>query len=303
MNGSHHPRSQILFGGCSEAAPVHDANGMMHFMTNVKELPTLSPVAMRVVGMLLNADTTARDLAQVIENDPAMVGKLFKLVNSSFYGFSSRISSVIHAIMILGFNTVLNAVLSMSVMDAFKIRTYKRRGIDLTRLWHHAIGVAVVAKHLGRCMGGDNDNAFTAGILHDIGKIVMAIFFSERFIEMQRSEDARQGNFLRAEKQYFPIGHASLGAFLADRWKLPDELTTVIAQHHQHDKPGGNIVTLVQTADAIVNIHVEKNGTEEKWPICNAARDLMDDKIGATDQWLTEVGREIRASCEAMLEG
>jgi putative nucleotidyltransferase with HDIG domain len=280
-----------------------DADTMMSYLLSVKELPTLSPLAMRVVSMLLNADTTARDLACIIEKDPAMVSKLLKLVNSSFYGFSAQISSVIHAIMILGFNTVLNAVLSMAVIDAFKVKSFKRRGLDLTDLWHHAIGVGVVARHLGRSMGGENDNVFTAGILHDIGKIVMAIFFADRYIEMRHSQIARNNDFLQAEGNYFPIGHASLGAFLADLWKLPDELTNVIAHHHRDDVADkAGMVTLVQSADAIVNIHLERNGGEEKWPICSAARDIMEDNIRAPNRWLSEFDREIHLACEAMLE-
>jgi putative nucleotidyltransferase with HDIG domain len=290
--------------GCEEM-PLNDAAGMMQSLIQIKELPTLSPVATRVVGMILNTDTTARDLAQIIEKDPAMVSKLLKLVNSSFFGFSSRITSVVHAIMILGFNTVLNAVLSMAVIDAFRVRKYKSKGLDLETLWRHAISVAVIARHMGRSIGGQShEYAFSAGILHDIGKIVMAIFFAERFIELQQSAQALDGDYLEAERRHFPIGHASLGAIMAGHWKLPDELTHVIAHHH-HPVPMGktdNMVMLIHAADALVNIHIEKNGPREKWPICPAACNLMGDKISSVDQWITGIRPEIEAACQSMLE-
>gem|GEM_PF-479596 len=297
-------RSPELESACPGKAPMLDAAQMMRYLETVQELPTLSSVAMRVNSMLLSMDTTARDLAQVIEKDQSMVSKLLKLANSSFFGFRSRVSNVAHAIMILGFNAVLNAILSMAVIDAFGVRKYKRNGLDLPAFWRHAVGVAVVARYLSHsCEGKRNENAFTAGILHDIGKVVMAIYFTDRSIALRQSMEYAGISFLEAERRQFPLGHASLGVFLARRWNLPEDLAAVIAQHHH---PGGvpsmnNLIELVHTADALVNVHLEKNGSQEAWPICKAAWNLMGDKIRTVDQWLPEVEKEIGAACESIL--
>jgi putative nucleotidyltransferase with HDIG domain len=285
---------------------VLTAAEMMRYLETVQELPTLSTIAIRANAMLLSVDTTARDLAQVIEKDQSLVSKLLKLANSSFFGFGSRVSNVAHAVMILGFNAVLNAILSMAVIDAFKVQKYKRIGLDMISFWRHSIAVAVTARHLSRAVSGQrNENAFTAGILHDIGKIVMAIFFTDRFIELQQSIGAGKGVFLEAEQRYFPLGHAPIGAFLAHRWNLPGDLTAVIAQHHH---PAGtlsslnNLVELVHTADALVNIHLEQNGPPQAWPICSTAWKLAGDKIRTAGQWIPEIKEETEEACRSILE-
>lgn len=289
-----------------EKAYLASAAEMMRYLDTIQELPTLSSVAMRANSMLLSMDTTARDLAGVIEKDQAMVGKLLKLANSSFFGVSSRVSDVAHAVMILGFNAVLNAILSMAVIDAFSIEKGRHNGLDATAFWRHSIGVAVTARYLSRGLGGKrNENVFTAGILHDIGKVVMALFFTDRFIELQQAEKTGQATgYLEAEKRYFPLGHAAVGAILARCWNLPEDLTAVIARHHH---PGmmpsvNNLVELVHTADALMNLHIEQKGPPEEWPICSYARKLMGGQIRSVDQWLPDIEEEIEEACQSILD-
>ena len=204
----------------------------MSYLESIEELPMLSAVAVHINSMLQDMDTSADELANVIEKDPAIVAKLLKLTNSSFFGFSSKVSNTAHAIVILGFNTVLNAVLSMAVIDALGAGHDKRSGLDMSEFWNHAVAVAVVSRYLSRSLGGHrHENAFTAGIIHDIGKIVMAQYFKERFLALMDCVRAEGITFRTAEKRLFAMGHDAMGAFLSRRWHLPDDLSAAIAQH------------------------------------------------------------------------
>lgn len=283
---------------------IETAADMMRCLESIEELPTLSSVAMRVNAMLQNMDATARDIAEVIERDQSMVCKLLKLANSSFFGFSSRVSNIAHAVMILGFNTVYNAVLSMAVIDALGVRN-KFNGLDMSAFWRHSISVAVVSRHLsGEIKGQQRENAFTAGILHDVGKVVMARFFTDRFLPLWQKVANRETSYVGAERQYFPMGHDAIGAFLTRCWNIPEELTVVVAQHHHPEiLPRPNILALiVNAADSIVNLHLENNQPEDQWPVCPAARQLLGEKIHAVDEWLPDVTEDIKAAWQSILE-
>lgn len=288
----------------SDVSDLENSAEIMCYLQKIQDLPTLSSVAMHVNSLLLDMDTTARDLSNVIEKDQSISSKLLRLANSSFFGFSSRVSNIAHAVMILGFNTVLNAVLSMAVIDALGTKS-KLNGFDMTQFWQHSIAVAVVSRHLSlACGDAYQESAFTAGVLHDIGKVVMARYFTDRFIELWRDLNEQQLSFKMAEKVAFPMGHDAIGAFLTRKWNLPEELSIVVAQHHQPEiLPMANSMALiVNAADAIVNIHIEKKQPEAQWPISNAARLMLAEKIRTVDQWLPELTEEIEVACQSILE-
>ncbi|KJS30389.1 MAG: hypothetical protein VR64_17035 [Desulfatitalea sp. BRH_c12] len=299
--GQYHLQAEAL----AKQMRIATVTDMMQYLETLQELPTLSSVAMRVNGMLMNTDTTAHDLAQVIEKDQSIASKLLKLANSSFFGFSSRVSSVAHAVMILGFNSVRNAVLSMAVIDAFSLKHHRQSGFDLTSFWRHSISVAVIGRYLGNATKGRGiENVFTAGILHDIGKVVMAIYFPERFIELKQSMDEEAASCMNTEHQFFPIGHSAMGAFLVRCWNLPVDLVAAIAQHHHPEllPREDDLLPLVHAADAIVNIYLEKNGDAEQWPICQSAWRLLGDKIQNVHEWLPAIEEEIQHACQVILD-
>ncbi|MDA8141785.1 MAG: HDOD domain-containing protein [Desulfobacteraceae bacterium] len=277
---------------------------MMRYLETIQELPTLSSVAIKVNSMLQDADVTARDLSDVIEKDQAMVAKLLKLVNSSFFGFSSKVSNIAHSIMILGFNTVYNAILSMAVIDALGAKN-RINGLDMAGFWRHAISVAVVSKYLSQGLEGQlQEKAFTAGILHDIGKVVMARYFTERFSTLWEVITLQEISFVKAERQHFPMGHDAMGAFLSRCWNLPEELSTAVAQHHHPEiLPRPCVLALVvNAADALVNIHLENRKMPDQWAISNAAKSLLGEKIRTVDQWFPTIVDEINAAQHSILD-
>jgi putative nucleotidyltransferase with HDIG domain len=201
-------------------------------LKKVEDLPTLPTVAMEVNRLLMDVNTSVKELSDTIRKDQAMVPKILKLVNSAFYGFPSRIASVDRAIVLLGYNTVRNAVLSVSVMEAFG-KDKDLAGFNLSDFWIHAITVAVVSRHLAATSRlHAPEDAFTAGLIHDIGKILLIKYFPDAFVALCSRVEEGKESFFEAETDLLKIAHTRMGATLAKRWKFPDEIVDAIRNHH-----------------------------------------------------------------------
>ena len=290
---------------CSEAFPGQmSAEELSNRLENIHELPTLSIVALQLGRMLQDINTSAKDVTVVIERDPSIVVKMLKLVNSAFFGFSNRVSSVQHALMLLGFNTVRNIILSIEVIDALKLRK-KISGFDIVAFWRHAIGVAVIGRHLDQVTGRRHrEEIFTAGIIHDIGKILMAWHFSDLF---QATWDTMQRDgltFWEAEHRHFPLDHAAIGQRLAARWHLPSVMQNVIGQHHTQSRSDttDGLILIVHAADALHHERLEENATAADWPICLGARHLLRAQIKSADQWIDGLVPGIDEACQILME-
>lgn len=271
-------------------------------LDKTRELPTLPAVAVQVNQMLQDIETPAQKLAKVIELDQAIAPKLLRLVNSAFFGFSSKVSTISHAVMLLGFNTVRNALLSISVIDILGARN-KLPGFDMRQFWRHAVGVAVSASYLDKQTGGcHRESAFTTGLVHDIGKIVMAQFFADQMARVLQDEGERQINFWEAEKRYFAMGHAAMGAYLARRWNLPDALTQAVKRHHSVNHADDGLALIVHTADALVHTHLIQCPPGRQWPICMAAWELLGQQIQTVAEWMPALGSDIDSACKLFLE-
>jgi len=197
----------------------------------VTDLPTLPTVYAKVSALVNDSRTTAAQVARVIESDQAITSKILRLVNSSFFGFSRRISSIHQAVILLGFNTIRNTVLSVSVFKMFE--TEQTTDFDLKNFWKHSIATGLLTKSLGRYLDtGMDEEAFAAGILHDIGKVVLNKYFPNEFgaaLEKARSE---QLPLFDAERQINGVSHSEIGEYIVDHWNLPYGLVEAVALHH-----------------------------------------------------------------------
>lgn len=286
-----------------EVSGTMTAEAIIHQIDAIHELPTLSTVAMKLSRLLMDIEISAKDVAEVIQYDQAIVTKMLKMVNSAFFGFSKKVSSVQHALMLLGFNTVRNAIIAIDVINALKIN-HKIKGFDISAFWRHAIGVAVISRHLDQETGHlFREDVFTAGIIHDIGKIVMAHYFSDRFQSVLETMNRDQVNFTEAEHRHFPINHAELGAHLAKRWHLPETMCNVIGRHHTSSKNSAvdNLVLIVHAADALDHIYLEDHSPTEDWPIHSGARQLLKPQIRTASQWIPALKEEIKEAYQLLM--
>jgi len=222
---------------------------------NIGGLPTLPNVASRVMGMASDPQIAMRDLARVIAADSALTGKILKVANSPLYGVRRKIGSLQLAITLLGMREIMHLVTSISVFQAFP-KTKDRTGFDVKSYWRHSAACGLVTRALAKALGQDfKGEAFTAGLLHDMGKLVLDQYFHNKFQNVFRLI-ATGSSAVEAEEQIFIANHAQVGGWLAATWNLPKSLCDPIAWHHMPEyaiSPHENLTYIVHIADIITH--------------------------------------------------
>lgn len=198
----------------------------------IDDLPTLPSVVTKILKMVEDPETSAADMNSVISQDPTLTAKVLKLVNSAFYGFSRQISTVREAVVILGFNRVKSLTLSASVFEVFQGAGTEQ--FDRVGLWKHSIATGIGAEIIGdRIHYQNSEEVLVGGILHNIGKIIIDLYFHD---ELKQIFDYIEDNdclMLEAEQEILGVGHPEIGAWLTEQWNLPDQITSAIRHYHQ----------------------------------------------------------------------
>lgn len=217
----------------------------------IEGLPTLPTVYAQVEELCANPTVEAEELAKVIETDPSITMKLLKLANSAFFGFTREIKSIVDAVSLLGNETVKNAVLSISVFEATKDQEGSA-GLDKKEFWRHATAVGSIVRFVAKKMRIQREEAFTAGILHDIGKIILDGLYSEFYGGVLKAVEKDNISILEAEERGIGLTHPKLGQELAESWGIPPRLIEAIAYHHRPKSANTDteLASLVHVADA-----------------------------------------------------
>ncbi|MBI4793596.1 MAG: HDOD domain-containing protein [Deltaproteobacteria bacterium] len=274
-------------------------------LDDLPDLPTLPHIVVEVNRMMAEQNITVSRMCETIERDQVMVARILKLVNSSFYGFQSQINTVSHAVVILGFQTMQNAILSVSIIESFKKKDVVP-GFDMTDFWKHSVAVAVISMKLGEMVKNENPEVcFTAGLLHDIGKVVLAQFFPEMFrIVWNGLHEDSYPSFYEAESDLLETDHARIGDYLGRRWQLPPALIDTIRCHHSIKKNMENLamVRIVHAADILANTW---QGTLREKPVLKSmdqgAKKYVDQQINTLKNWFPATAEEIRQACKFFL--
>lgn len=226
-----------------------------NLIAKIDDLPTLPNVITKIMEILENPKSTARDIDNVIKTDQTLTAKTLKIVNSAYYGFPRRITTVTDAVVILGFNTVKSLALSATVCKMF---LGGNKDFDREALWEHSIAVAFASRIIAkRVKFADEESAFVAGLLHDIAKIVEDQYFHEEFMNAVRKSRENEISLLDAERDEVGMDHTLIGRRIADKWNLPLNITKVIGYHHQPEFAGAEeqeITSIVHVADIVVKI-------------------------------------------------
>ncbi|MBD3345750.1 MAG: HDOD domain-containing protein [Chitinivibrionales bacterium] len=239
-------------------------------LEKISTIPTLPSVIDQIARLLQNPQTTAEEVGKAITTDPALASKVLKLVNSAFYGFPGKIGTITHAIVILGFSTVKNVVLTASIFDFFKSRNNMHPDFDMKKFWIHSLasGAAsqAIAKHIGF---SEKEECFIAGLIHDIGKVILCQYFPEEFIEIVTRVKEKDILFYESEKELLDSTHQEIGGMVVERWNIPANLQDVVRYHHcpAPSRNSYTITAIVHCADILIRAMDHGYGGDNKVPM------------------------------------
>jgi putative nucleotidyltransferase with HDIG domain len=202
----------------------------------LRDIPTLSVVVTRVMELVNNPRTSAPQIADVLKRDQVLSAKVLRLVNSSFYNLSTEITDVSRALGFLGFNTISVLVLGTSVFSSFEIAAAPY--FNVIEFWKHSLATAIAAELFAKKIKHSKpEDAFTCGLLHDVGKIALFKVSPEDLKRVVEKAEAENLSFLEAETALGLPGHPMLGERLAEQWQLPIVIRKTIRYHHRDIEP------------------------------------------------------------------
>ncbi len=184
------------------------------------------------MGMADDDRTSALELAQVLSTDQALTAKLIRISNSAFYGFARRVSTVREAVLVLGFKQVRQLAVGAAIMNNFRPRR-PGEAFDLDLFWGHSVAVAVAAETVARkTRRAKPEDAFTAGILHDIGRLAIRQLMPDEFERAVELAITGECSLHAAERTTTGYSHEEIGRALGEKWKFPSHLIDAVAEHH-----------------------------------------------------------------------
>jgi len=267
-------------------------------LKEISHIATLPEVTLRIIELVEDPSSTAQDLHDVISNDPALCTRILKVVNSSFYGLPGQVASINRAIVMLGLNAVKNIAIAASLAKLF-------RGGDLTPffgakdLWEHSNAVAIGSKLIADKLGlGLSDEAYLAGLIHDIGIMVEMQYDRSDLIDaIDRCDVGVNGvparGLIECEDEVFGANHTDFGYGLCKKWKFPEPFAAAAGFHHapmSSTEGSRKIVMIVHAADVIA-ARLDQ-GFRLDMPDASIQRETIEG-LGLTDEMIEEIGVQL----------
>jgi len=217
----------------------------------IQELPALPAVVLELMSSIDQEDTDVYVLGQKIELDQALAAKTLRIANSSFYGMQSRVTSIPHAVSVLGFHSIRTLVTACALTGSFAPVS---GGFDFQGFWRHSLATAVAARMLAPHLQVNPETAFTAGLLHDLGTLVLATRFSAEHAQIRGYRQAHDCQMFDAELAILGMDHAQVGSALAAYWKFPVAIQQAVADHHALERLDcGGLPLVVHVANAVAH--------------------------------------------------
>ena len=236
---------------------LHDEPSLMPLIARIERLPSLPALYTEVVQELQSPEPSMRRVAQIITQDPAMAAKVMQLVNSALFGLSRRIADLDRAVSLMGLDAIKSLVLSAKVFGELDSQALGE--LSLEALWSHSALVGSFAKRICVEERAEKEivgNAMTAGLLHDVGKLILAANLPEDYRRVRELAEREQYSLSRVEELEFGATHAGLGAYLLGIWGLPDPIVQAVAFHHEPDHGPGepfSAITAVHVANVLAH--------------------------------------------------
>jgi putative nucleotidyltransferase with HDIG domain len=221
---------------------AYSTSELKHKVEKIQKLPTLSEVGLRIIQMASDPEISAAELSQVIQQDPSLAARLLKVANSPFYGMTRQVDSLQLALVILGLDEARNIALGLSLFEVIR-KMDSHMSYDRRRFWFHCASCGAVARILARKVDFKADGVdFLAGLLHDLGKIIIDEYFRAEFTLIYGETITKRVPMLVAEREFLGNSHEKVGGWLVHKWRLPETLKDAITHHHDFFlKPGPEV--------------------------------------------------------------
>ena len=253
---------------------------------SIDKMPALSPLTHKIVEVANNADSSAQDLTEVIQLDPVLTARVVKMVNSAYFGLPQQVKSLKQTVVLLGINTVKNVALSSSFAGKVKIKDKTTLSTD--DFWQHSLAVATASKMIARTMGVEPEyieEYFIAGLIHDIGKVLINNFFAEEMNRIIEVSAQKKISMIEAEKSILGLSHEEVGIAIGKKWKFSSNLLFAVGKHHSPPLEGSSaifpmVVCIANTFVKILKIGFSGNSKitpvpEKVWEVLN----LTEEKV------------------------
>ncbi|MCB1195075.1 HDOD domain-containing protein [bacterium] len=264
-------------------------------IARINELPSLPTVVLKIMELIQDDTSSASAIEKYLRQDPGLTARLLRLVNSSFFGLRHKVASIPQAIMIVGYSSLKSLVLAASTSPLFK-GAFPGYGLKTAGLWQHSFLTAAWAQKFAKELGWayeDAEEVFVAGLLHDIGKMIMSTYINEHCQEMYTALFMANGQLTAAEKTLTGIDHTEIGGRIAKKWNFSEKLEFIIKAHH--DLSVSSIsekeVSLIQ----LVNNIVTKTGfgMYENFPLNNNLPELCLKTLEISPDTIEELQRKV----------
>ena len=267
-----------------------DENKAVLVLRHIDRIPSLSPTVAKIIQVANSPTSSANDLNKVISLDPVLAAKVLKLVNSAYFGFADKVTSTVRAIVVLGLNTIKNLALSTAALETMSIKG--KSAFDMDDFWKHLLGTGVTAKLIARKMGVNKDlleDYFLAGLMHDMGKIVLNRMNPEAYKKVIDACATRELNLYSVEEKIFGINHAEIGELLGQKWGLQSQLVEAMAYHHEPHLASDENHKIV-LAVHVANVFTRKQGVGNSGNTYNyRVRDELLEDLNLDEESLEEL--------------
>lgn len=239
-----------------------EAASVAQVLDKLGQLPVMPAVVQDVINSFDDPNLDVKDLAEKISHDQGLSSKVLRVANSSFYGLSRQVATIHDAVVVLGFGSIRSLVMAASFVHAFP---HASPGLfDRKQFWHHSLCVAACARVLARCCRQNTEVAFTAGLLHDVGLLVLDDCLHDSFNAVLKRLGKDGGNLYALEREMLGFDHAQIGAEMAKRWNFPASIQQVIQSYHLAGGETGEPMTcMVHLADLLAQALDQGTGEDE----------------------------------------
>jgi len=284
-------------------APVdHDINFIQRLKKSNIVLPEIPSVVFELNEVIANPMSSADHIARVVNRSPSLTALLLKIVNSSFYGFPSKIDKVSHAVTLIGTREISGLALGISILSIFK--NIPKEMIDMYSFLKHSLACGILSRILAAQKNfGQTEQLFVSGLLHDLGRLIQYLYFTDESRNILSHSRKNHKLLYETETEYLGCDHTQVGKQLMEQWKLPLILENNVLYHHSPSKAQQPIpATIVHLADIIVNsLGIGSSGEKFVPPLDTAAWENLDLPLSSFDTLIGQATHQFY-SLESILQ-